>query len=66
MDPLTPKPTLHHETDFINPFASLALSDGTMNFVNMPFGFDPVSAQFDMDAYRMGLKEFGIMPANNL
>jgi len=60
---LTPKPTLLHESDFINPFTSLALSDGTMNFVNMSFGSDLVSSQFDMDAYQMGLREYGIAPA---
>lgn len=65
MDSLTPKPTFHHESEFTNPFASLALSDGNMGYINMPFGSDPVNAQYDMDAYQMGLKEYGITPANN-
>jgi len=62
---LTPKPTLQHEPDFINPFVSLALSDG-MGYFNAPFGSDPASAQSDMAAYRMGLEEYGITPASNL
>lgn len=65
MDSATPKPTLQPESDFINPFVSLALSDGNMGYVTMPFGSDAASAQYDMDAYRMGLKEYGIMPASN-
>ena len=63
MDSVTPKPNLQPESDFIDPFISLALSDGNMGYV--PFGSDPAGAQYDMDAYRMGLKEYGITPANN-
>ena len=40
------------------------LSDGTMGFADVPFGLDPVNVQFDMNAYRMGLKEYGIAPAS--
>lgn len=65
MDSVTPKPVFHHESDFVsNPFAPFA--DGSMGYANIPFGLDPLSLQSDMDAYRMGLKEYGIMPANNL
>lgn len=64
VDSLTPKPTLQRELDFIDPFVSLALSDG-MGYVNAPFGSDPASAQSDMHAYRMGLEEYGITPAGN-
>jgi len=61
---MTPKPILQRDQDFVNPFASLALSDGNMGYI--PFGSDVASAQYDMDAYRIGLKEYGITPANNL
>lgn len=63
---MTPKPTLYNEPEFINPFASLALSDVNMGYFDMPFGSDPLSIQSDMDAYRMGLKEYGITPASSL
>lgn len=63
---LTPKPVLYQESDFANdPFISLPLADGAMGWMNMPFGSDPLSAQSDMDAYLMGLKEYGIPPACN-
>lgn len=65
MDLVTPQPILEPESDFISPFVSLALSDGNMGYVPMSFGSDAASAQSDMDAYRMGLKEYGIMPADN-
>lgn len=65
MDSMTPRPVLHPEPDFINPFVSLGLSDGNMGYVPLPFGSDAMSAQYDMDAYRMGLKEYGIMPASS-
>jgi hypothetical protein len=65
MDSLTPKPTYNYESDFVNnSFASLPLSDGSMGYISMPFGSDPMSIQSDMDAYRMGLKEYGITPAS--
>lgn len=65
-DSLTPKPVLHQESDFVNnPFMSLPLADDTMDFMGMPFGLDPLSLQSDMDAYLMGLKEYGIAPACN-
>jgi hypothetical protein len=64
MGSITPKPSLRHESDFINPFLSLALSDGGMGYVNVPFGLDTVSARSDLDAYRMGLREYGITPAS--
>ena len=63
---MTPKPNfLQPESDFISPFVSLALSDGNMGYV--PFGSDAADAQYDMDmnAYRMGLGEYGIAPASN-
>ena len=63
MGSTTPKPNFQHESDFINPFVSLALSDGNMGFV--PFGSDVSGTQYDMDAYRMGLKEYGITPASD-
>ena len=63
MGSATPKPLLHHESDFVNPFVSLALTDGNMGYV--PFGSDFSGAQYDMDAYRMGLKEYGITPAGD-
>lgn len=62
VDSLTPKPLLHQEPDFLNPFLSLSQADGTMDCM-LPFGLDPLSVQSDMDAYRMGLKEYGITPA---
>jgi hypothetical protein len=64
---LTPKPFLHQESDFLNnPFPSLTLADSAMDYTGMmPFGLDPLSLQSDMDAYRMGLKEYGITPAWN-
>ncbi|KAF9654053.1 hypothetical protein BDM02DRAFT_3107285 [Thelephora ganbajun] len=65
MDSPTPKPTLRPDFVFTNPFASPALSDRNMGYVGMPFGLDFVSAQFDMDVYRMGLKEHDITPASN-
>jgi len=61
----TPRPFLQHESDYIDPFLSLALSDGNMGYFGVPFGPDPLCAQYDMDAYRMGLKEYGIPPAGN-
>lgn len=64
MNSLTPKPILQYESDFVNPFTSLPLSDGSMGYIGMPFGSDPLSVQSDMDAYRMGLKEYGITPAS--
>ena len=35
-----------------------------MGFIDSPFGSDPASVQSDMDAYRMGLREYGITPAS--
>lgn len=66
VDSLTPEPTLHYELDSTDPFVSLMLSDGAMDFSNVPFGSDPVHFQCDMNAYRMGLKEYGITPASTL
>lgn len=63
MGSMTPKPNLQFESDFIDPFVSLALSDGNMGYI--PFGSGAADAQYDMDAYRMGLKEYGITPASN-
>ena len=65
MDSVT-QPGLQHDSDFINPFLSFSLSDGSMGYLGMPFGSDIGGAQYDMDAYRMGLKEYGIPPATNL
>ena len=66
MNSLTPRPFLHHESDFVNsPFLSLSLSDESMGYLGMPFGSDPLSLQSDLEAYRMGLKEYGITPASN-
>ena len=66
VDWLTPTPALHQELDFFNdPFMSLTLADGAMDCMSMPLGLDPLSVQSDMDAYRMGLKEYGITPACN-
>lgn len=63
---LTPRPFLYHESDFVNnPFPSLSLSDGNMGYLGMSFGSGPLSLQFDMDAYQMGLREYGITPASN-
>ena len=62
IDSLTPKPFLNQEPDFLNiPFLPLTQADGTMDYM-LPFGLDPLSVQSDMDAYRMGLKEYGITP----
>ena len=63
MDPFTPKPTLHYESDLTGPFTSLMLSDGTMGSMDISFASDPVSFQSDMDAYRTALREYGITPA---
>ena len=63
MGSTTPKPNLQHEQDIISPFVSLALSDGNMGYV--PFGLDVASAQYNMDAYQMGLRQYGITPASN-
>lgn len=66
VDSLTPKPVFYQEPDLINnPFISLPLADDIMDCTSIPFGLDsdPLSVQFDMDAYRMGLKEYGITPA---
>ena len=63
MDSTTPKPNPQHEPEFIDPFVSLALSDANMGY--MPFGSDVASAQYYMDAYQMGLKQYGIAPARN-
>ena len=63
MDSTAPNPNLQPESTFISPFVSLALSDGNMGYV--PFGLDVPGVQYDMDAYRLGLKEYGIVPASN-
>jgi hypothetical protein len=66
LDSLTPKPTLNYESNFVNnPFAPLTLCDGGMGYISLPFGSDPLSVQSDLDAYRMGLKEYGITPASD-
>jgi hypothetical protein len=66
VESLTPKLAPHQESDFLNsPFVSLTLTDSTMDCMDMSFGLDPLSVQSDMDAYRMGLKEYGITPAWN-
>ena len=65
MASLTPNPSLQYELEFTNnPFVSLP--DESMTYFDMPFGSDPISVQSDMDAYRMGLREYGITPASNL
>jgi len=64
MDLLTSEPTFYYEPDSTDPFVSLMVSDGNIGFTNPPFGSDPANAQFDTNAYRMGLKEYGIMPAS--
>ena len=63
-DLLTPEPTFYYESDSTDPFVSLVASDGVMGFTSVPFGSEPVNVQFDMNAYRMGLKEYGITPAS--
>lgn len=66
VDSQTPKPVCYQESDLVNnSFTSLTLADGTMDYMGTPFGLDPSSFQSDMDAYRMGLKEYGISPACN-
>ena len=67
MDSATPKPVLQPAPDFIftNPFLSLAPLDVNVGCTDMPFGLDALSFQSDMDAYRMGLREYGITPASN-
>ena len=62
---LTPKPVFRHELDFTDTFTSFALSDVNMGYLNVPLGSDPMSIHSDMDAYRMGLMEYGITPASN-
>jgi len=61
---LTPESTFYYKPDPTDPLVSFLVSDGVMGFTNAPFGPDAVNVQFDMNAYRMGLKEYGITPAS--
>jgi hypothetical protein len=63
MDPFTAKPAFHYGSDPTGPFASLMISDGTMDSMDIPFASGPASFQSDMDAYRMALREYDITPA---
>ena len=55
---VAPKPTFQPDL-----FASPPLFDESMAYFGVPFGPDIVATQYDMDAYRMGLTEYGITPA---